>query len=103
WVGLLACDLPFLKPAAFGRLLEHVSEEVDAVAYFSDPGAETYHSCCALYHSRVLSIAEGELARGCRLQEVLRRVRLAALRPSKDEERQLKNVNFPSDMLGQPK
>lgn len=120
WALLLACDLPLLGSETLTALLAAVRSDVDAVAYLrtatgdagSAPAAggragdasapppallPAYHACCAAYHPRVMAAAEAELRRGAAMQALLRRVRLRALEPDAQIERQLTNVNTPEE------
>jgi molybdopterin-guanine dinucleotide biosynthesis protein A len=98
WVCLLACDLPLLTSAPLRRLLAEISDGVDAVAFYKDPVHQVYHTCCTLYHSRLLTVAQQELQEGKRLQSVLRQVRTVALEPSQLERALLTNINTRSDL-----
>ena len=61
WALLLACDMPFLGSSILRRLLSRAGEQCDAVAYARDDRPGTFHTCCALYHPRVLPAARQEL------------------------------------------
>ncbi len=99
WLLLLSCDLPLLREGVLLRLLAARSEAVDAVAMIHKSHPLTYHTCCAVYHARVLPAARRELTGGRRsLQTVLRSVRVAAIAADADEARQLTNVNTPADL-----
>jgi len=94
WTLLLACDLPFVTKGTLERLVSCATADVDAVAFQQRRTPAVYHVCCALYHARVLPEAQRELFHGRgRPQALLGCVRLAALQPSEQEERQLMNVN----------
>ena len=97
WTLLLACDMPLLGPSVLKRLMTHANDEVDAVVFAHD--ADRDHTCCALYHPRILSAAVRELTEGeARLQNVLNQVRTARLELTPDETRQLTNVNTPEEL-----
>jgi molybdopterin-guanine dinucleotide biosynthesis protein A len=99
WVLLLACDLGWLGPEALLRLLRLATPETDAVAFTQCCNAIVYHTCCALYHPRVLPAAAHELTHGgASLQAVLRAVRVRAIVPDADAAQQLANVNTPVDL-----
>ncbi len=98
WALLLSCDMPLLKPQVLLRLLGEARAGLDVVAYVKSDQPRTYHACCALYHPRVLRAANDELTRGKRsLQRLLAEVRIAALRPTAEEDEQLTNVNTPAE------
>ena len=98
WVCLLASDLPLLTAAPLRRFLTQISDGVDAVAFSRDPVHQVYHTCCALYHSRLHATAQQELQKERRPQSVLGRVRIVALDPSEVERAQLTNINTRSDL-----
>jgi molybdopterin-guanine dinucleotide biosynthesis protein A len=97
WALLLACDMPLIGATVLQPLLAHADESVDAVVFARD--AHRDHTCCALYHPRILSTALHELTEGeARLQNVLDQVRTTRLEPTTDEARQLTNVNTPEEL-----
>lgn len=108
WAVLLACDLPLLSAAPLRRLLEAANDSADAVVFVrAEPRASarpdaqprSFHTCCALYHPRVLSVVERQLANGRRaLHALLEQIRVTALVPTADEARQLANLNTPEDL-----
>jgi len=98
WALLLACDMPNVSATLPARLLSHATDAVDAVAFARDNRSGLYHSCCALYHPRLLPAALDELERGGRsLQALLGRSRVAAIHPNHEDRVMLTNVNTPAD------
>ncbi|MCB9867357.1 MAG: molybdenum cofactor guanylyltransferase [Phycisphaerales bacterium] len=96
---LLACDLPFLRPALLWKLLAQASPEVDAVAYCRNGAPATYHTCCALYSPTVLPAVKDRLARrALRMQDLLGSLSVAGLAPTATENLQLTNVNSPAEL-----
>jgi molybdopterin-guanine dinucleotide biosynthesis protein A len=94
WVLLLSCDLPLLDEGVLSRLLAARTETVDAIAFQCHSCPPAHHTCCTLYHQRLLPVVHRELLRGKRsLQAVLRCARLVSLPPNEREAQQLTNVN----------
>ncbi|MGE0761350.1 MAG: molybdenum cofactor guanylyltransferase, partial [Pirellulaceae bacterium] len=105
-VLLLACDLPLLDASVLRRLIARAGPEGGAVAFAHKGSAASaagviakWHTCCALYHPRILPIAQRELLHGrSSLQRVLRSVRVTTLQPDADIERLMNNVNTPNEL-----
>jgi molybdopterin-guanine dinucleotide biosynthesis protein A len=98
WCLLLACDMPLLTPHLLERLHSAVHSECDAVAFRDTCEAATWHACCALYHPRLLPLANAELNNGRRsLRNLLGTARVVAIDPTPVEERSLLNLNTPPD------
>lgn len=98
WALLLACDMPLVEPALLGRLHRAISLGCDAVAFRQCNRPGIWHTCCALYHPRLLPLAERRLEQGHRsLQHLLAAVRMAELHPTPDEQRAMLNLNAPGD------
>jgi molybdopterin-guanine dinucleotide biosynthesis protein A len=98
WGLLLACDLPLLDPILLEHLCTAVRPECDAVAFRRTDRPNTWHACCALYHSRLLPVAIQELRHGSRsLQNLLATVRALGLDPVPAEQQMLMNLNTPQD------
>ncbi len=98
WGLLLACDLPRLQPALLDRLLAEVPADCDAAAFRRTDRPNGWHTCCALYHSRLLPAALRELRHGRRsLQSLLAASSVMTLAPSAEEEQMLTNLNRPED------
>jgi molybdopterin-guanine dinucleotide biosynthesis protein A len=99
WALLLACDMPLLTTGVVERIRAQAGPDTDAVAFWQDDRRQVYHACCAFYHPRILPEASDELTAGKgSLQNLLRRVRVAALVPEAEETCQLANVNTPEDL-----
>lgn len=90
WALLLACDMPGISAEAIQPLVDAAHAEMDAVAYRDE---SAWHPCCALYHPRLLALAQEELYGARSLHALLRQVRTAAAVPSVEMERALTNVN----------
>jgi molybdopterin-guanine dinucleotide biosynthesis protein A len=98
WALLLACDMPRLRGPLLERLHGPAGAEHDAVLFRRPDRPGTFHTCCALYHPRVLPAAQRELRHGRgRLQSALTAGRMKALNPTAAEEQMLINLNTPAD------
>jgi molybdopterin-guanine dinucleotide biosynthesis protein A len=104
WGLLLACDLPLLTLPLLKRLVSAIDDGVDAVAYLIGTELGYYHTCCALYHTRALPEAGRQLTQEeYSLQVLLRKLRVSTLTLSKEESRQLTNINTLADLKALPK
>ncbi|MEW6253325.1 MAG: molybdenum cofactor guanylyltransferase [Planctomycetota bacterium] len=98
WALLLACDMPRLQPSLLERLRVAAGPEHDAVVFRRPDRPGGYHTCCALYHPRLLPAALHELRHGSgSLQRPLAAARVAALDPLPVEEEMLTNLNTPAE------
>jgi molybdopterin-guanine dinucleotide biosynthesis protein A len=98
WVVLLSCDLPMLAPRLLEKLLCYRLPDVDAAAFACGSEPSLLHACCALYHPRILTVAQRELFSGrASLQRLLRCVRTVEIAPEAEDKRQLSNVNTPTE------
>jgi len=75
WALVVSCDLPFVTPELFERLLSLRTDDADAVAPIQDDGRP--QPLCALYAAATCARAAEELIRtdSLRPRELLRRVR----------------------------
>lgn len=99
-VLIVACDLPFVSSALFQRLIDDMSDDVDAVIPRSARGLEPL---CAIYHRRCAAAARaridrGELQMSGLAQEVrVRELDAAALAAYDPDGRLFVNINTPHD------
>jgi molybdenum cofactor guanylyltransferase len=102
WALIVSCDLPFVTPELFERLLSLRTSDADAVAPIQDDGRP--QPLCALYAAATCARAAEELIRTDELRprELLRRVgtRWVAFAELADLPRAplfFENVNTPED------
>jgi molybdopterin-guanine dinucleotide biosynthesis protein A len=97
WVALAACDLPFLS-ADYWRALLTYAEGCDAVMVMRQGRLEPL---AALYHRRVLALAEPQLDADPALYRLAQRIPSTVIPFDrlKLPERTLRNVNLKSDLM----
>lgn len=99
-VLIVACDLPFVSSALFQRLIDDMSEDVDAVIPRSSRGLEPL---CALYRRGCAAAARARIDRGeLQISELAREIRVrelgaAALAAYDPDGRLFHNINTPHD------
>jgi molybdopterin-guanine dinucleotide biosynthesis protein A len=95
WLLVVACDMPFVTPAALGRLLAARAPGVQAVV--AQDGQGRRHPLCACYHASVRPLVAARLDAGqLRLQALLDDLPGLVLVPLPDAD--LRNVNAPDDL-----
>ncbi len=104
WALLLACDMPRLEASTLRALLDALRcfpdpAAIEAVAFVEQEGPRLRpHPCCALYRGTIHARALEVLRTGSgRMGELLERVSLLALAPSRAQIAQLANVNTPAE------
>ena len=93
WLLVAACDIPFIQPSDFAKLLEARSSEVDLVVARA---SGRLHPTCACYNKRLLQRVEAQIDAGeCALHALLDAARMKVVDlPSSS----LKNINRLSDL-----
>ncbi len=98
WSLLLACDMPLVTPALLDALVRQTGPTVDAAVFGRDDPIRPYHSCCALYHPRLLQAVREELIGGRgRVRAVFEHASVTVLHPTPEQNRQLTQVNTPEE------
>jgi molybdenum cofactor guanylyltransferase len=109
WCLLLSCDVPRMTRSTIDALVQHLSNEVQAVCYSdansTEDGAHRgrLHPCCALYHADILPIVSDAIAaKRLSLGRLIRTLRHTVVPVDKSARETLSNINTPSDYTDDP-
>ena len=101
WTLAVACDMPFLNSCLLSSLMDHASDEWDAVAPVIRHEPETLHT---VYHRRCHAVALRMLESGdLKLGRLIRRLRVREIAVEKvrrfdTDLRSTSNINTPGDL-----